>query len=128
MWSLCSLAFLVFWNLSIHVSINFALRLLAFLPLTGLCDCGAVQSKIMKHVVRMGSHTEKGNCRIGGGTIARLLALLESSKAFHNVLLRHSIFSLLQVLAGRYKMVLSLLVFSFFCGLIFKNRNDISRC
>ncbi|XP_024402345.1 transcription initiation factor TFIID subunit 2 isoform X1 [Physcomitrium patens] len=60
-----------------------------------------VQSKIMKHVVRMASITEKGKCRIGGVTIARLLALLESSKAFHNVMLRHSIFSFLQVLAGR---------------------------
>ena len=60
----------------------------------------------MKHVVRMGSVTEKGNSRIGGGTIARLLAMLESSKAFHNVLLRHSTFSLLQVLAGRYDKVL----------------------
>lgn len=90
------------------------MRLLAFLSLTGQSDRGAVQSKIMKHVVRLGSHTEKGSSKIGGITIARLLALLESNKAFHNVLLRHSIFSLLQVLAGRYDVLLLLLA-SFFC-------------
>jgi len=69
---------------------------------------GAVQSKVVKHLVRLGSLSEKGNSRIGGVTIARLLALLESSKAFHNVLLRHSIFSFLQVLAGRYNMLILL--------------------
>lgn len=74
---------------------------------------GAVQSKVMKHVVRLGSLTEKGNARIGGVSIARLLALLESSKVFHNVLLRHSIFSFLQVLAGRYDMLILLAFFLF---------------
>lgn len=86
---------------------------LTFQFLTGFSGRTAVQSKIMKHVVRMASITEKGKCRIGGVTIARLLALLESSKAFHNVMLRHSIFSFLQVLAGRYDMLILLLAFIF---------------
>ena len=108
-------------NLSIHVA-SICSAVSCLLSLTGFSDLDAVQCKIMKHMVRLGSYTEKGNSRIGGVTIARLFALLESSKAFHNVMLRHSIFSVLQVLAGRCDMLLILLAFfnfnfnvNFFC-------------
>ncbi|XP_024359807.1 transcription initiation factor TFIID subunit 2 isoform X2 [Physcomitrium patens] len=60
-----------------------------------------VKSKIMKHVGRIASLIEKGSCKIGSVSVARLMTLLKSSTAFHNVMLRHSVFSFLQVLAGR---------------------------
>lgn len=55
----------------------------------------------MKHVGRIASLIEKGSCKIGSVSVARLMTLLKSSTAFHNVMLRHSVFSFLQVLAGR---------------------------
>ncbi len=62
-----------------------------------------VQSKVMKHLLHVASNKKNGTLDIGGSATAELLSLLRSSTAFHNVLLRHHLFSFLQVLAGRYK-------------------------
>ncbi|KAH8975592.1 hypothetical protein BDL97_01G166800 [Sphagnum fallax] len=60
-----------------------------------------VQSKVMKHLLHVASNKKNGTLDIGGSATAELLSLLRSSTAFHNVLLRHHLFSFLQVLAGR---------------------------
>jgi transcription initiation factor TFIID subunit 2 len=92
----------IFSSLLLGIQFQYVyLWFLCFHVVTDSSGCLAVQSKVMKHVVQLGSMTEKGSTKIGGSTIAQLLGLLECSKAFHNIRLRHYIFCFLQVLAGR---------------------------
>ncbi|KAL3700556.1 hypothetical protein R1sor_018578 [Riccia sorocarpa] len=60
-----------------------------------------VQCKILEHVISICLMKNQLNSAMSSSTLAALLEQLDSSESFRNVLLRHHVFTVLQILAGR---------------------------
>ncbi|KAL2651150.1 hypothetical protein R1flu_019278 [Riccia fluitans] len=79
----------------LDAAINLALRLVKRDPSL------TVQCKIMEHVISICLMKNQLNSTMSSTTLAALVGQLHTSESFPNVLLRHHIFSVLQILAGR---------------------------
>ncbi|BBM98136.1 transcription initiation factor TFIID subunit 2 [Marchantia polymorpha subsp. ruderalis] len=79
----------------LDASVNLALRLVKKDPSL------TVQCKVMEHVINICLLKDEISTTMSGSTLAALVEQFDSSESFSNVLLRHHIFSVLQILAGR---------------------------
>lgn len=99
-WKVRAVALQAFLQLEIHLKgldagINLVFKLIETDPSL------RVQTKLFAYILHVSTLLEDSKESVQNMTLSRLLLLLQSKKAFNNILMRHHTFCILQVLAGR---------------------------